>query len=71
MRTQLGRLDRRTRTALGGPGLAVVAVAALLVFGAVVVVQTADPGATAVVAVLALVALVINLAGARRRSRQR
>ncbi|WP_027504406.1 hypothetical protein [Rhodococcus sp. UNC23MFCrub1.1] len=70
MRTRLGALDRRTRTALGGPGLGVVALAALVVLGAVILVHAVDPDGWVVAVVLALVALVVNLGGARRSRRR-
>ncbi|MBY6687480.1 hypothetical protein HQ305_19795 [Rhodococcus sp. BP-149] len=63
-------LDQRTRSALGGPGLAVCAVAVVAVLIATLIVQKSEPSTYVVVAVLFVVALTINLTARSRRARK-
>ncbi|MGB3772330.1 MAG: hypothetical protein WBF79_18575 [Rhodococcus sp. (in: high G+C Gram-positive bacteria)] len=62
-------LDQHIRSALGGPGLAVCAVAVVAVLVATLIVQKLEPSTYVVVAVLFVVALTINLTTRSRRAR--
>ena len=61
--------DERTRSALGGPGLAVCAVAVVAVLIATLIVQKSEPSTYVVVVVLFVVALTVNVTARSRRAR--